>query len=254
VALLDKIDRAVFIVCISEFHKDFFLKLGARPEQLHIVYCGIDVTHFSPANDTESPNSGRITHIVSSGRLVEKKGFLYLVDACHLLKQRGILFKCTIGGNGPQEVEIRERIKQFGLEQEVNLTGQALTQEELPEFFRSADIYALPCVWARDDDVDGLPQMLMEAMACEVPSISTNLVGIPDLIVDGETGLLVEPRNSVQLADAIQKLIECPSQGIQMGAAGRALILKKFEINRALEPLVTLFKHQLKLANSQGNP
>ena len=131
VALEDKIRRADFIVCISEFHKTFFLNLGARPDQLHIVYCGIDVTHFSPA---ASPRQGKTAiHIVSSGRLVEKKGFLDLVDACSLLTARGVSYRCTIGGNGPQEPDIRERIRHHGLEQQVTVTGRALTQEELPD-------------------------------------------------------------------------------------------------------------------------
>ena len=248
VALEDKIRRAEFIVCISEFHRKFFLGLGARPEQLQIVYCGIDVTHFSPKPVSELGDG--VAHIVSSGRLVQKKGFLYLVEACRLLAARGIAFRCTIGGNGPQEADIRQRIAQHGLEQQVLLTGKALTQEELPGFLQSADIYALPCIWAKDGDVDGLPQMLMEAMACGVPAVSTDLVGIPDLIVNGKTGLLVKPNDAEELADALQDLIQHPHKGRAMAEAGRAIVLQKFEINQALKPLVALFQKQLQRAKA----
>jgi len=243
VALEDKIRRAEFIVCISEFHRKFFLDLGARPEQLHTVYCGIDVTHFSP-KPPSVPGDG-VAHIVSSGRLVEKKGFLYLVEACRILAARGVPFRCTIGGNGPQEAEIRQRIAQHGLGEQVVLTGKALTQEELPAFLQAADIYTLPCVWAQDGDVDGLPQMLMEAMACGVPAVSTDLVGIPDLIINGKTGLLVQPNDAEGLADALQDLIQHPQKGREMAVAGRDIILQKFEINQALKPLVALFQKQL---------
>lgn len=248
VALEDKIRRAEFIVCISEFHRKFFLDLGARPEQLRTVYCGIDVTHFSPKSQSAPVNC--VAHIVSSGRLVEKKGFLYLVDACRILAARGVPFRCTIGGNGPQEDEIRQRIAEHGLEHKVALTGKALTQEELPGFLQAADIYTLPCVWAQDGDVDGLPQMLMEAMACGVPAVSTDLVGIPDLIINGETGLLVKPNDAEQLAEALQDLIQHPEKGRAMAEAGRAIILQKFEINQALKPLVALFHKQLQRAKA----
>lgn len=250
VALEDKISRADFIVCISEFHKAFFLDLGARPDQLHIVYCGIDVTHFSPA--TIARQNIETPHIVSSGRLVEKKGFLDLVDACRLLTERGVPYRCTIGGSGPQEPDIRERIRHHGLERQVTVTGKALTQEELPDFMRDADIYALPCIWAQDGDVDGLPQMLMEAISCEVPAVSTNLVGIPDLIIDGQTGLLVEPGDSARLADAIQRLVENPNEARTMAAAGRERVLQKFEINTALQPLIKLFEDQMRAARSRS--
>jgi colanic acid/amylovoran biosynthesis glycosyltransferase len=125
------------------------------------------------------------------------------------------------------------------------LTGKALTQEELPSFLQAADIYTLPCIWAQDGDVDGLPQMLMEAMACGVPAVSTDLVGIPDLIINGETGLLVQPNHAVQLADALQELIQNPQKATSMAKAGRTIILQKFEINQALKPLVALYKQQL---------
>lgn len=251
VALEDKIRRAVFVVCISEFHKKFFLNLGARPEQLRIVYCGIDATHFTPLQPARS--IGRVPHIVSSGRLVEKKGFLYLVEACGLLAKRGVSFRCTIGGNGPQEAQVRQRIAQLGLQDQVTVTGRPLTQEELPDFLRSADVYTLACVWAQDGDVDGLPQMLMEAMACGVPAVSTNLVGIPDLIVDGKTGLLVEPNDAKQLADALQNILENPADSARMAAAGRQAILQKFEINQALMPLIQQFQHQLHLRAQAAN-
>jgi colanic acid/amylovoran biosynthesis glycosyltransferase len=252
VALEDKIRRAVFVVCISEFHRKFFLDLGARPEQLLIVYCGIDVTHFTPLLPARP--IGQVPHIVSSGRLVEKKGFLYLLEACSVLAKRGVSFRCTIGGNGPQEAELRQKIVQLDLQDQVAVTGQPLTQEELPDFLRSADVYTLACVWAKDGDVDGLPQMLMEAMACGVPAVSTNLVGIPDLIVDGKTGRLVEPNDAIQLADALQDILKNPADGARMGAAGRQVILQKFEISQALAPLIQQFQHQLHIGAQAIKP
>lgn len=243
-ALEDKIRRADFIICISEFHKDLFKKLGARDEQLHIVYCGLDLTHFKPR--PRPPRGDRRPRILSSGRLVEKKGFSHLIDACKILRDRGIDFECVIGGDGPLEKPLREQIARLGLEDRVSMTGKPLKQEEIPDFMYSGDVYALACVWAKDGDVDGLPQMLMEAMACGLPSVSTRLVGIPDLVLDGKTGLLVEPGNAEQLADALQRLIEDQELARSLAEAGDRWVHERFEIFEAIQPLVRLFRAKLR--------
>src|SRR5690606_38133635 len=142
-ALSDKIQRATFIVCISHFHEKFFLENGARPEQLRLAYCGIDTSHFVPSDKvgTHEP-----LHIISSGRLVEKKGFRQLLEACALLVKRGVQFRATIAGSGPQEAELRQRIVELDLGEIVTITGEALLQEKIPEFMSQGDIYCLPCV------------------------------------------------------------------------------------------------------------
>src|SRR6056297_654256 len=188
-ALGDKIRRAEFIVCISEFHRQFFLDNGARPEQLFIAYCGLDLTHFHPCRRTRP--DGAPYHILSAGRLVEKKGFDVLIRACGVLRERELDIRCTIAGSGPLEAQLRDQVRAAGLDDVITLTGEALKQEDIPAFMASGDVFTLHCVWASDNDVDGLPQMLMEAMACGLPSVSTRIVGIPDLVLHGETGLLV---------------------------------------------------------------
>ncbi|MDC1287711.1 glycosyltransferase, partial [Gammaproteobacteria bacterium] len=202
-ALRDKIERADYIICISYFHRDFYLIYGARPEQLRLGYCGIDLDRFS----FREPhlNKNEIFTILSSGRLVEKKGFNYLIDACKLLEDR-IDFKCIIAGSGELEDVLNRQIKEFGLGDRVIVTGKPLMQEEISDFMHSGDCYCLPCVWASDNDVDGLPQTLMEAMACGLPSVSTRLVGIPDLVIDNQTGILLEPDDAEAIAGAIRYL------------------------------------------------
>lgn len=248
-ALRDKISRAKFIVCISEFHRQFFLENGARPEQLHIVYCGIDPSHFSfqlPDRIADEPH-----HVLSSGRLVDKKGFGILVEACAVLHQRGEHFRCTIAGSGPLESELRVQISRLGLDGIVTVTGQPLKQEGIPAFMRTGHIYCLPCVWAKDNDVDGLPQMLMEAMACGLPAVSTRLVGIPDLIIHEQTGLLVEPNQVEALADALQRLAHDPELTNRLALAGRRHIEEKFDIHTCLEPLIHQFRLSLGLAEQE---
>lgn len=242
-ALRDKIQRAEFIVCISEFHRQFFLKNGARPEQLHIAYCGIDTSVFSPK--PREDRKGRPVRILSSGRLVEKKGFEYVIRACSALKDRGLAFECTIAGSGPLEAALRKQITEAGLDGQVTLTGKALKQEDIPAFMRGGDVYCLPCVWASDDDVDGLPQMLMEAMACGLPAISTRLVGIPDLIIHEKTGLLVEPREVEPLADALERLAKDEALCQRLAEEGRRHLLEHFDLATCLEPLLDQFRAHL---------
>jgi colanic acid/amylovoran biosynthesis glycosyltransferase len=243
-SLKDKIKRAQFIVCISTFHRDFYIEEGADPSQLIISYCGIDTTMFSPCldstSDSKNTDQGPIK-LLSSARLVDKKGFKYLISACKNLEQQGIDFNCTIAGDGPLLNELEYQIQQLHLGHRITLTGRPLLQEDIPGFMRDGDIYCLPCVWANDGDVDGLPQMLMEAMACGVPVISTKLVGIPDLIVDGETGLLAEPNNTNDLSNKIFQLIEDKPLRSRLAINGREQVERQFDLSTCLNPLFEKF-------------
>ena len=251
VALLDKIKRAEFIICISNFHREFYLKNGAREEQLAIMYCGIDTSHFNPFS--RRLNEGQPFRILSSGRLVEKKGFDYLIDACKLLIDKGENIECIIGGSGPLEDELRQQTEKLGISDKITLLGEPLKQEEIPEFMHSGEVYCLPCVWASDNDVDGLPQMLMEAMACGRPAISTRLVGIPDLIIDRETGLLVEPNNAEELAEAIGLLIHDESLRDNLAKSGREYVTTTFDLRDCLKPILSRFRNKLELSTVQSH-
>ena len=242
-ALRDKIRRAKFIICISEFHRRFFLEQGARPEQLFIAYCGIDVEQMAPRRGPRL--EGAPFTILSSGRLVEKKGFDRLIDACGALRERGREFQCVIAGDGPLLESLQQRIERQGLQGVVKMTGKPLKQEDIPAFMHTGDAYALACVWAPDGDVDGLPQMLMEAMACGLPAVSTDLVGIPDLIEDGVTGLLVPTEDVEALAGALERLMDDAELRQRLAAAGRQRVLEVFDIQTSLEPLLRLFRERL---------
>lgn len=245
VALRDKIRRAEFIICISRFHREFYLNEGARPEQLKVAYCGIDLEQFKPVQHLRRSAEDGVLRIRSSGRLVEKKGFAILIDACRLLAEQGVVFECIIGGSGPLESDLRRRVAAARLGERVFVTGRAIKQEEIPEFMGGGDLFCLPCVWASDDDVDGLPQMLMEALACGLPIISTRLVGIPDLIQHERTGLLVEPNNAEQLADAILQLGRDPELARRLAEAGRQHLKDHFDLSSCLEPLIQEYRKRL---------
>lgn len=242
-ALHDKIARADFIICISEFHRQFYLENGADPAKLHIAYCGIDTSHFTPKRRARPP--GEPVHILSSGRLVAKKGFPVLIEACGLMRDRGFEFRCTIAGSGPDEAALRAQITAAGLDDRITLTGEALKQEDIPAFMYGGDIYTLACVWAADNDVDGLPQMLMEAMACGLPAVSTRLVGIPDLIHDEKTGLLVPPEDPEALAEALMRLAGDETLAKTLAEAGYRHLIDRFDLQTCLEPLIDQYRARL---------
>ena len=244
VALRDKVRRADTIVCISTFHRDFYRKLGARDDQLVLAYCGVDVDGLvpKPREDTAKKTPFRI---IASGRLVEKKGFFDLIEGCRILADDGLAFECEIAGDGPLYEPLREAIQRSGLAGRIRLTGRFLKQERLAEFMHPGDVFCLPCVQAADGDIDGLPQMLMEAMACGIPVISTRLVGIPDLVIDGETGVLVDPGRPDQLAHAVRLIHDDRDHARSLSAAGRRWVCERFDIQRSLAPLLERFRSRL---------
>jgi colanic acid/amylovoran biosynthesis glycosyltransferase len=244
-ALEDKIRRAEFIVCISEFHRNFYLQHGARLGQLLVAHCGVNLNWFYPRTEKNPPV--RPFRILSSGRLVEKKGFAQLIKACRILADRGERFECVIGGSGELEEELRSQVRRLGLSDCVTISGQTLIQEKIVEFMHRGDAFALPCIWASDNDVDGLPLMLAEAMACGLPAVSTRLVGIPDLIRHEETGLLVEPNDPLELANAIARLMHDRSLAGLLAKAGRSWVQEQFNLQTCLEPLIERYRRRLGL-------
>jgi len=241
VALKAKLRRARFVVCISEYHRQFYLAHGADPARLKVVYCGIDMDRFQPSDHRDIHSIPLRPLILGVGRLVEKKGFHDLLAACAELRERGLNFECVIAGSGPQEKLLRELVVGLRLEDHVTITGKAVLQEDLQQLLRSATIFALPCVKDRDGDLDGLPQVLIEAMACAVPVVSTRLVGIPDLVRDGWNGLLVPPGQTTALADALESLIRDSQWASGLGIRGMVWARLHFGRGETIHRLRQLF-------------
>jgi colanic acid/amylovoran biosynthesis glycosyltransferase len=244
-ALKDKIERADFIVAISEFHRQFYINEGADPEKIHIVYCGIDLSEY-PYQYVKSSNPIKI---LSFGRLVEKKGFSTLIYACGLLREQGVDFKCEIAGSGPEYQTLIDLIHSLDLGHFVTVTGQPLKQEDIESWMCQGDIFAQPCCWSKDNDIDGIPRSLMEAMAVGLPSISTRVAGIPDLIEHKKSGLLIDENDTKALSDAIVLLQESWTIREEMSRSGRRMIDNRFNLDNCLDPLVDLFQNRINIDN-----
>ena len=179
--------------------------------------------------------------ILAVGRFVEKKGFTYLVEACRLLKDRGYDFSCLlIGGADAYLNTVESLIKQAKLEETVLIRG-AVTQEELKQIYEQATAFVLPCQIAENGDRDGIPNVLVEAMSLELPVVSTDVSGIPELIDDKVNGLLVPQKNAAALADAIEALLKSPSLCRQLGKAAREKVRRRFNAEDSILELHDLF-------------
>ncbi len=250
VALRPKVLSARFVHCIAEYHRLFYLALGAKAERLPVVYCGIDTRRFD-AGAFSRPSEAPAT-FVGVGRLVEKKGFRELIEACRILKDRGKSFQCVIAGSGPEEKSLREHIERHGVGDVVSITGKAVPQADLPSLLGQFRFMALPCVKDSEGDMDGLPQVLMESMACGRPAVSTKLVGIPDLIRDGIDGLLVTTGNVPELADALERMLADDALVDRMGESGAEFVRRNFDRASNVKRVAELFSWAI--AHPGGSP
>lgn len=210
--LADKIGRSAFTVAITDFTRSQLCRAARYADwaRIEVVRCGLDPEFFATAPQPV-PDVPRLTCI---GRLVEQKGQLVLVQAAARLRERGVHFELSILGGGPMEAEVREQVRRLGLEGCVEMPGAVSTERLLGEL-KACRGLVLPSF------AEGLPMVIMEAMAMGRPVISTYVAGIPELVVPGENGWLV-PASSVEaLADAMEALLATPvAQLSEMGAAG----------------------------------
>jgi len=241
VMLPAKMDGATFIATCTDYNKKHLEGLdgGRFVDKVHLIYHGLDLTKFEP---TQQPRrNGRRPLLVSVGQLKEKKGFDYLIQACQLLKNRGYDFRCEIIGEGPRRAKLEALISDLGLNDTVILRG-ALPHSEVIASYARATLSTLACVLAEDGDRDGIPNVLLEAMAMHVPVVSTRFSGIPEVVEDGRTGLLVPPRNTEALADALARLLDDPGLRARLGWEGRKRVEERFDNRVNISRLVELFK------------
>jgi glycosyltransferase involved in cell wall biosynthesis len=174
--------------------------------------------------------------IIAVGRLIAKKGFANLIRACGLVAKRGKSFQCEIIGEGPLENELRAQIEQLGLQNRVALTGSK-PQRDVRQRLAAANVFVLPSVLDAQGGMDNLPTVIMEAMATGLPVISTNIGGIPEMVVQNETGFLVQPGDSVALAGAIEKVIDDGQLAQGLGRAGYERARELFSIEKNVRDL-----------------
>lgn len=238
--MLDKkVAAAAFAVTVSNFNKGEMVKAcgdGLR-DKIHIIRCGIDSEVFLPVEKKKGRGPLRIICVAS---YEEVKGHKYLVEACRLLHERGIDFVCDLIGDGPVREQVKKQIADLNLQDKVIIHGSRKRQE-VADMMRAADVKVLASVPTAEGKREGVPVVIMEAMATGLPVISSQLSGIPELVDDGRTGILVQPGDTNALTDALQKLYENPTLRFNMGRAGREKVLREFNMKINVEQLANLF-------------
>jgi len=231
VSLSDLVREARLVVTETDFAQNWLReKFPRAAKKIHRVYNGIEVEKFALSHESrdDSCDNSRENfrdeneppRIVSVGRLIEKKGFGALIDACAILQKNGVAFLCHIVGSGPLENELRAQIKRLGLSEKVILEG-ARSESEIMDFLRSARIFALACTREKDGGMDNLPTVIMEAMACALPVVSTRLAGVPEMVIDGETGRLVAENDVAALSQMLNELLNDRKLALSFGKNGR---------------------------------
>jgi colanic acid/amylovoran biosynthesis glycosyltransferase len=238
VSLPKLFESAAAVVTVSDFSRGQLQeRFPGSAAKIQRVYNGVDLAQFRMAN---FDSGSAVPVIVGIGRLIEKKGFSDLIEACRLLRARGRAFECRIIGEGPLEEALRTQIAGADLGTFVRLMGPQ-TQTEIATQLADATIFALPCTREADGGMDNLPTVIMEAMAAGLPVISTPLAGVPEMVEPGVTGELVPERNPAALATAIERLLDDPEGIRRLGAKAHEVARQKFSIQESARHLQAIF-------------
>jgi glycosyltransferase involved in cell wall biosynthesis len=236
-----KMKHARAVVTISDYNRKHLTRLTPPMQagKVHCVYNGMDLRRYATGDAIrEKPP---VPTILTVARLIEKKGIGQLIRACQILRERGRSFCLEIIGKGTLRPSLKAQVDSVNMQNMVRFRG-ALPQETVREAYAQAAIFALPCVISDDGDRDGIPTVLLEAMACGLPVVSTHVSGIPELVESGRDGILVPAGNTEMLAEALDRLLVNGDLRETLGAAACEKVVKRFSVERSVTELLGLFR------------
>jgi colanic acid/amylovoran biosynthesis glycosyltransferase len=234
-----KLSRAAFVSSISSWHCDLYQAVHRRsPVDYPVVRCGVDTDFFSAAHSTRPDSNG--SRVLTLCRLVEKKGVDTLIRAAHRLRQMKIDLQITIAGDGPLRAGLTEMTREFGLNNSIRFVGP-VDSMNVPALMREHDLFVLPCRVDSAGDRDGIPVVLMEAMACGMPVVAGDLPAIRELVRDGQTGILIDGGSVDDTALGICRLLNNPDLRRTLADAGRQIVLREFSLATNVDRLESEF-------------
>ncbi len=249
--LSEKLTSARWAVTCTRNGYEHMRTLTARKDAVHLSYHGLDLARFGHFSGERSGRDGSDASapvsLLSVGRAVEKKGYDTLLRALALLPSE-LNWRFEHIGGGDELSKLKVLATELGLSDRIAWKG-ALAQEEVLEHYRRADIFALACRIAANGDRDGLPNVLVEASSQRLPCISTSVSGVPELLVDGENGLLVSPDDPAGLANALEMAIRNPALRQRLGDAAELRVRGHFDYNASITQLSQLFEDEWQKAS-----
>lgn len=239
VLLAEKVEWSDFVATCTGYNAEH-LRSVSDGSKVRLIYHGLDLASYRARPERTGPRPA----ILAVGQLKEKKGFRHLVEACQMLKSAGHDFTCDIIGEGPLRSVLEKQIRDLGVEDRIRLLG-ALDHEEVIDHMRNAAVFALPSIVSADGDRDGIPNVILEAMAVGLPVVSTRVSAIPEVVIDGTTGLLVAPGDPEGLANALSDLLADDRRGRLLGEGGRSLVEQSFDVHRNVAELQRMLERPL---------
>jgi glycosyltransferase involved in cell wall biosynthesis len=239
-----KIKAASFVSTCTEYNKKWMNRLAPTAQnKIHLIYHGVDLDKWP--YQPPLPVAKEAVRILSIGRLVEKKGFLYLLDAIRQLKEKGYRVQLSIVGEGKEKRKLDDYCRRHDLRASVHFPGWQ-TPEQIRQWHDRSDIFVMPSIITGNGDRDGIPNVILEAMATGLPVISTSISGIPEVIQHHYNGLLVSEKNSAQLYQSISYLTDHPGLRVQFAENARRTVEQRFDHRQGNARLKELFESELK--------
>jgi glycosyltransferase involved in cell wall biosynthesis len=239
------LEHVDYVLCNSSFTLSKILEISS-PNAYDIIAPGVDVERFRPDLDLSifyerEPDIPRDCPLVFAlGKFIERKGFTYLIDAIGLLDQKSAPF-LMIGGRGPLKEQLQRQVRDRNIIRRVKFL-EYIPDECIPAYYAAADLFVLPSVVDERDDTEGLGVVLLESLACQTPCVASNVGGIPDVIIDGLNGRLVEPANPKMLADEVSRLIADQETRLEMGKQGRLFVKKHFSWQAKAQEIFKIYQ------------
>ncbi len=238
--LREKIEQAAFVATCTRHNKKYLENISAGSSTpIHCIYHGIDISLFNHA-----PSESRSLppyQLLTVARMTAKKGLPTIYHALRILADRGVRFQHRLIGDGDDRRQILQLINELNLENHCSWLGTK-THTEVLDHFRRSDLFVLGCEVAKNGDRDGIPNVLVESLAMGVPAVSTNVSALPEILIDGTTGITVEPQNSAAFADAILKLLTDGTLRKQVSRQGRIFVQERFDNKKLITELAAIFK------------
>jgi glycosyltransferase involved in cell wall biosynthesis len=237
--LCAKLAEADFTVAVAEFNRQVMLQEcpAADPEKVVVIHCGVDTSMFRPSHRSRSDGTLRI---ICVGTLHAVKGQAHLIDACAILRSQGHKITCRLVGGGPDHAELSALVQERQLSRVVELVGPR-RRDDILRLLGEADVLVAPSVPTSGGKREGIPVVLMEAMSCGLAVVASDLSGIPELVEDGETGLLVPFGDALALSKALARLADEPVLRAKLGEAARLRILDSFDVDANARLLIDRF-------------